>query len=169
MFLRDGRGVERGLETQRLKTVVTDFLDFSITHVSGRRKRCAEGWKKYVLHFRWRDGNWRSYAREMGPQIIYYSIVSRELPRIATRCDATRRGDARRDKTRRPFCVIFHGAIDDNAIRGSGRRCRRNFSSVKKFHRGAFRVRTSEFRNNEKRHEFKTLVNVIIMERYRFI
>jgi len=46
--------------------------------------------------------------------------------------DATRRDGATRDETRRPSCVIFHGTIDDNAIRGSGGRCRRNFSSVKK-------------------------------------
>lgn len=87
----------KGTENAEVENVVTDFLDFSITHVSGRQKRCAKGWKKYVLHFRWRDGNWRSYARETGPQIIYYSIVSRELPRIATRCDATEWSETRRD------------------------------------------------------------------------
>lgn len=97
-------------------------------------------------------GNWRSYARQTGSQIIYYSIVSRELPRIAMRCDVTRRDEVRwggmRDGS---SSVIFHGAIDDNAIRGSSKRCRRNFCSVRKFHRGVSRERTSEFRNNEKR------------------
>lgn len=68
-------------------------------------------------------------ARETTAQIIYYSIVSREFARIAS---------AGRDAGGAGLpVVIFHGAVDDNAIRGSARRCRRNFSFVRKFHRAA--------------------------------
>lgn len=161
LLLRDGESVERGLKTRRLKTSWQTSWTFRLLMSREGGRDARKGWKKYVLHFRWRGGNWRSYARETGSQIIYYSIVSRELPRIATRCDATGRSE-----TRHPSCVIFHSAIDDNAIRGPVRRCRRNFSSVRKFHRAAFHARTLEFRNNEKRDtKFKTLLNVIIMKR----
>lgn len=157
ILLCDGKSIKRRLKTS-WQTSWTSRLLMS----RQAEERCAKGWKKYVLHFRRRGGNWRSCsARGMGPQIIYYSIVSRELPRIATRCDATGRGE-----TRRPSCVIFHGAIDDNAIRDSGRQRRRNFPFVKKFHRtGAFCARTSEFHNNEKWDmKFKLSLNVIIMK-----
>lgn len=167
MLLWDGESVERGLKAQRLKTSWQTSRTFRLLMSREGGRDARKGWKKYVLHFRWRGGNWRSYARETGSQIIYYSIVSRELPRIATRCDV-RRDEVRWGETRRPSSVIFHGAIDDNAIRGSVRRCRRNFSSVRKFHRAAFHARTLEFRNNEKRDtKFKTSLNVIITERYQ--
>lgn len=42
------------VENVKAENVVTDISDFSITHVSGRRKKCAKGWKKYVLRFRWK-------------------------------------------------------------------------------------------------------------------
>lgn len=49
----------------------------------------------------------------------------------------------------RPSCVIFHGAVDDNAIRGSGRRCRKEFSLREEIPSW----RASEFCNNKRRDE----------------
>lgn len=104
-------------------------------------------------------------ARETAAQIIYYSIVSREFARIAS---AGR--DAGSDVL--PV-VIFHGAVDDNAIRGSASRCRRNFSLGRKFHRGSRELRNSAIIRGARLRDLRRLgrrrhclSNVINIERY---
>jgi len=109
----------------------------------GRAGRGAGGWKKYAPHFRrrgaeieqvTREGSERE--REMSPQIIYYLGISREFVRIV----ASRRV-GRRDAAPR-VAQFFTGAIDDNAIRDSGGRRRRNLPLVREFRRNSAIMQT---------------------------
>lgn len=115
------------------------------------RKGCPgrKGWKKYVLRFWRRGGNWRSYARarerddERQVRKLFITPSFRANSRMLRRLGAETRHPARLS------CVIFHGAVDDNAIRGSSRRCRKEFSLREEIPSW----RASEFCNNKRRDE----------------
>jgi len=148
MLLWDGKSVERGLKTQRLKTSWQTSWTFRLL-MSRESGRDAPRDGKNM--FSTSDGVTEIEEVMRGRRVrkLFITLSFRANSRESRR-DATEWSE-RRDETRRPSCVIFHDAIDDNTIRGSGRRCRRNFSFVRKFHRAAFYARTSEFSSNEKR------------------
>lgn len=123
--------------------------DFPIAHVSARRSGTKRDGEKICSSLPTGAAEIEEVTRERRVRKLFIALSFRANSRVS------RRGSERRYCTRcrssRSSSVIFQGAVDDNAIRGSGRQCRRNFSFAKKFHRGAFCARASEFRNNKKR------------------
>lgn len=128
------KGGRQGVDGKIGRSSISEELaggrsDFSIAHVSGKRSRAervsGEEWVEKICSPLLTAGRKLKKlracegARERDRSANY--LLLHRFARIRACCEP-------RQGTARPSCVIFHGAIDDNAIRGSGRRCRKEFS-----------------------------------------